>query len=43
MPILPPGFHALTSTRRDELLDLAAKLGPFDVIYADFPWKFRTP
>jgi N6-adenosine-specific RNA methylase IME4 len=42
MPILPSGFYALTSTRRDELLDLAAKLGPFDVILVDFPWKFKT-
>jgi N6-adenosine-specific RNA methylase IME4 len=36
------GFHALASRGRDELLALAAQLSPFDVIYTDFPWKFKT-
>jgi N6-adenosine-specific RNA methylase IME4 len=36
------GFHALASKRRDELLALAAQLSPFDVIYTDCPWKFKT-
>jgi N6-adenosine-specific RNA methylase IME4 len=37
-----PGFFPLASTRRDELLDLADRLGPFNVILVDFPWQFKT-
>jgi N6-adenosine-specific RNA methylase IME4 len=37
-----PSFHALSSKRRDEVIELAGKLGRFDVILADFPWKFKT-
>ena len=42
MNTYPGGFYALTSKRRDEVLALADKLGAFDVIYADFPWQFKT-
>jgi N6-adenosine-specific RNA methylase IME4 len=42
MSIPPPGFYALCSKQRDEVIELAGKLGPFDVIYVDFPWKFKT-
>jgi N6-adenosine-specific RNA methylase IME4 len=37
-----PGFYALKTRERDEVLELAQKLGPVDVIAADFPWAFRT-
>jgi N6-adenosine-specific RNA methylase IME4 len=37
-----PSFYALTSKQRDEVVKLAGKLGRFDVIYVDFPWKFKT-
>jgi hypothetical protein len=36
------GFYALASKARDEVLALAVKLGGFDVILVDFPWKFKT-
>jgi N6-adenosine-specific RNA methylase IME4 len=36
------GFYALKTKQRDEVLALADKLGGFDVIYADFPWRFKT-
>jgi N6-adenosine-specific RNA methylase IME4 len=32
----------LTSKLRDEVIELVGKLGRFPVIYADFPWKFKT-
>jgi N6-adenosine-specific RNA methylase IME4 len=37
-----PSFFALTSKHRDEVIEVADKLGRFDVIYIDFPWKFKT-
>jgi N6-adenosine-specific RNA methylase IME4 len=40
--ITSPGFYALTSGQRDELLELASRLGVFDVLYVDFPWQFRA-
>jgi N6-adenosine-specific RNA methylase IME4 len=40
--LCPNGFYALTSKQRDEVIELAGKLGRFDVIYVDFPWKFKT-
>src|SRR6516162_1264815 len=36
------GFYALTSGQRAELLELASRLGAFDVLYVDFPWQFRA-
>jgi N6-adenosine-specific RNA methylase IME4 len=42
LSLCPSGFYALTSKRRDEVLALADKLGGFDVVYADFPWRFKT-
>jgi N6-adenosine-specific RNA methylase IME4 len=36
------GFYALTSGQRAELLELASRLGAFDVLYVDFPWKFKA-
>jgi N6-adenosine-specific RNA methylase IME4 len=37
-----PSFYALTSKQRDEVIELAGKLGRFDVILVDFPWRFGT-
>jgi hypothetical protein len=37
-----PGFYALTSKRRDEIIALADRFGGFDVILVDFPWQFKT-
>jgi N6-adenosine-specific RNA methylase IME4 len=37
-----PGFYALTSKRRDEIIALADKFGGSDVILVDFPWQFET-
>jgi N6-adenosine-specific RNA methylase IME4 len=42
MSNLRPSFYALTSKQRDEVIELAGKLGGFDVILVDFPWKFGT-
>jgi N6-adenosine-specific RNA methylase IME4 len=36
------GFYALASKRRDEVVEIADKLGRFDVIYVDFPWQFKA-
>jgi ParB family chromosome partitioning protein len=38
----PGGFYALTSKQRDEVIELAGKLGRFDVILVDFPWSYKT-
>jgi N6-adenosine-specific RNA methylase IME4 len=38
----PSGFYALTSKQRDEVIELAGKLGRFDVILVDFPWLYKT-
>jgi N6-adenosine-specific RNA methylase IME4 len=40
--ITSPGFYALESGQRDELLALASRLGVFDVLYVDFPWRFKA-